>query len=397
MSIWMREVYIPELDNRAGIRTSMKLLAYFLRYCCGFTNCTESVSVGGQHFWSHEKTGAGTGSFSGTDFVFSATGAPFASTDRDKWLVVQDSTNRRNAGVYRIKGYTDSGNIIIDFRSAPNEYPTASTGLSWWILGSSFELPSTQGDYFRCQSPHSTGWAVQMTYINWYGGMGGVCINRITVAVDGNWAGGKILSYVDYGFAAYTNHDLFWGAEVDEAGEYANLFCYSMASNGADTNYFSGAIISRVTPLDIGHSDAELLALCGATDPYAAGGRFYRNYDANMLGHCRVWSDLNNAQINAYMTEYTYAGHAAGFTGWTLQDPNQRLGGLNEVMSGTPIICDPDNSANAYQFYGWLKGHWTARGSFPIKTLMSTNGTLKDRYHIMDGIVIAWPNLSPQI
>lgn len=466
MSKWLREISTNNTGNNTGLPFAAVCLAWYFKELLGYTSYTASES-----FTSYTVTGTnGEFNLTGTDKSFKdATASAFVSGDVGKYLVVK-SANTRNSGIYKILTYVDATTVTIDFRSGTYEYPTAETGITWWVINPA-TAPTTESAYFRCTTPHAYGWSLE------------IALNNISTApqisarisVDGTW-GTKIIGPVYFGSVASATNWLF--AEADTAGAWINIWFHQ-----ATNNRYNGCIVSNVDPFDSGHLDTEKVVLMGNTGTSSSdydNGNFNRNYDSKRVGHGYVWVDgAVAAQKDIYFLEPTYSGYTNGLSKYTSRERNRRLSGsqvggftgdsltystgsvtladatatfttadvgkkiclsncqdpgnngvftitsrpsatsvvfanasgvtetssfawsmdFQDIVDGSYIVLDPDNTLGLFELYARLKGHYSVRGGTVSgwgNRKAFTETEVLDRYHINDGIAVSWPNLTPQ-
>lgn len=386
-----------------------KAIALFLNKCMDFT-VQANVSTNGDWF-STEKNGT-TGAFGGSDWNFTDSSAPFVSSDRDKFIVIKDNTNPKNAGVYRIRRFNSSTSVEIDFLTCTDEFPAASTGLSWWIFAGDYQLPDDyQDDYCRLKSRHTTEWAIQLQ--SWQNS------NWLTaaVSVDGTWeTSGRILGStetlrprIEVGVGLGRDYVLFmegdydggwltaWGRKLTEGWTY---------NQGMP---FAGWMIARLDNIvESGKTEYEKIVLTGGNLAIPA---FESNYDTSSIGKCRYWFEETSEEKEAYMIDASYFGYVACFVknapmfqDGQIPEMNKRIGsptkGKLPLTKGTYVLADPNNTDNLYHMLGRMKGHWRmnifrpdpASGSNAASRTMTPvdlNGT-RDLMIIADGFVINW-------
>lgn len=391
---WMRGLFTYG-DPAAVTYYYVKHLALFLLKVVGYTYQSQ-YTTGGTDFTSTEKQSTGAvGSVTGSSWVLTDSSAPFESTDGGKLIVIKDTQHPENCGVYPILQFLTSSTIVVDWLGENTEYPTSSSTISWWILSTSYEAPTTVNDYIRLQSPHSSGWAIELKCGNTYYDGGA----RINIAVDGDWSGPRIIgtASVTLNYASPKTYSYGYAAASDD-GKCLIAFRQWMAPQ----TILIGTLISTVEPIESGHADYELIGM-------ASGGQhgvFYVPVISRYTtaswglggGIVRMWSDKTMAQADCYMADYAAAGAAAamcrpyigGSSIW--REPNARMGKM-EVMYGTPVYAETNNNSYnpEYSIMGILGGHWTTKGSIPRIQPLSTDGIKWDRLHLGNGIVIEWP------
>jgi len=399
-SRWLRFFHMPE----QGVSFLHKVISLFLAKCMDYT-VQANVSVSGDWF-STEKNGT-TGSFSGSDWNFTDSSAPFVAGDRGKYLVVRDNSNPENAGIYYIRKFNSATSIEIDFLTVPDEYPKASTGLSWWIIGKDYQMPATN-DYCRLRSRHTTQWALQLEIkqnANWlYCG----------VSVDGQWeTTGRILN------TTYNQNPLIYGdtgagddslvfLEGDYDGEWLNA-TYSLIGDAYNPRFGIpyGFIIARLdNVIEAGKTEYEKIVLAGAN----GSGNFESNFSSDSVGYCRYWNEDQYTWKIGYMIGLSYLTATSTFVkDLTLFNDgvvpvlNKRIGssthGKIALMPGTYVLSDPNNTDNMYHMIGRMKGHWRMnrfRNALSdnhrdsrMWTPIDLNGT-RDKFIVYDGFVINW-------
>jgi hypothetical protein len=131
MSRLLREIYTTTSGNSTGIPFAASCLAWYFKELLGYSSYSEHPDS----FLDYIKTGtAGEFNLTGTDKSFRDTvAASFVAGDVGKFVVVK-SANDRNSGIYKISAYVSASTVTLDFRSAATEYPTAETGITWWVI-----------------------------------------------------------------------------------------------------------------------------------------------------------------------------------------------------------------------------------------------------------------------
>jgi len=413
-SRWLRFLHRGSVTTQYCYK---KIVALFLAKCMDFT-VQADVATGGS--WvSTEKNGS-TGAFSGSDWNFTDSSAPFTKSDYGKYLIVKDNTNPANAGIYYIRKFNSTTSIEIDFFTAPDEFPASSTGLSWWIVGKDYQLPSDPTDYCRLKSRHSTQWAIELTGLSAH--TGSLIIN---VSVDGTWeTSGRILGTdagagdegpgldVSTGFG----DDCVIIVEGDYDGEWLHLIDHTIADGSSHLLARPcGVLIARLdNVIEAGKTDHEKIVLAGGN---TAGGINYRwwqsSYASDDLGYCRYWHEDTSQQKIGYMITLSYFGSAQCYVidnlPWYSEatpEFNRRIGtpeiAKMPLYDGTYVLADPHNNDNLYHFLGRLKGHYrttrfpndptqlSASGPpYRYMTPLNLNGT-RDTLIVADGFVINW-------
>jgi len=124
-SKWLRGIMIDSGNATYWTNYWKKAYALWLNKIMEFSVVEDSCG-GGNSWFSTEKNGS-NGSFSGSSFTFTEnTTAPFALSDVDKFIVINDNTNYINAGIYRVVQYISTTQVVIDYQAGFDEYPLAS-------------------------------------------------------------------------------------------------------------------------------------------------------------------------------------------------------------------------------------------------------------------------------
>jgi len=413
-SRWMREI-VYDINNSGSVDWWRKAIPLWIRYVMNYSLQVENCGAG-RSYVSTEKNDT-DGVFSGSDYLFTTTVHKFASSDVGKYLIVRCDSAPKNGGIYLITKFITDQQIQIDFRAGYQEYPDSATGALWWICGPTYQIPAI-GEYVRLQSRHSTGWALEWTHGDWayYG-------QAVRVAPNGNWSDKIIGTFYgawptgdsrDYtGFwTAYSGGAgrwTFWAEGDFENCEWLRIWDQALEQGSQLPGMIHAISIERVSPVESGHSDDELIVLRGGAIVNTGEQRDTgdRNYDS-VRARGRTWSVLLNGEVTGYVSDYSYSGFVNGFA-MSIKEPNWRRDGKLEAFVGSPYLADENNAAGAYQLLGFLKGHWTIP-NLPTNQFggswnhnygrdthrmvpMNMNGD-KDLLMLCDGFCIAWCGLS---
>jgi len=400
-NVWTRECRLEaqaagEASWQGPSGTGAKLLSLFLEHCLGYTYVSETVA-GGNSFRSTEKNGV-NGAFSGTDKNFAdAIAAAFVPGDVGKKIVVA-STTGWNGGVYRIAAYVDANTVLLDTRSGPAEFPAAQSGLTWFLVGDTYQRPANHDDFIRYQSP--AGWQIELrlNYSLYYR------VFAIRVSPNGVWTGdnAKVIGPVYYGHGGSNNYEqtatnwyLYFMGNTE--GTFLHVWL-EHATLGGNLLCSVGTLV----PIDVGHSSDELVSLVGfipnlgAYNDYSKGSawatRTYGGYSG--IGHGYAWVDIWYKQIDLYAMENAWGGNSTGFTSRS-GEINQRTG-KDDLIVGTLYLIDPDNTNGRYEYLGYKNDHNSIRNNITRRAALDVDGT-RDQYHINNGIVVAWPGVTPQL
>jgi hypothetical protein len=293
----------------------MKLAYFFLRYCCAWSNGTENVTGSNKSYIADDGGGElkngtnGKINLTGTDWSFEDVDAAnkFSNAVAGDFLCVVDSTNRINSSIFPINKVYSANKVDIDFKADMDnaEYPVqVASGLTWYLIPKGYELPSTYGDYWRLQSPHSTGWSLQMSYN---------ATNRIgiQVAVDGSWSNGRYLGdgtggnsgsfYINtYGSARSHAMDLI----VESTGKLLFLGDWNCYTSTGQADNYQNLMVNEFDPV-AGETteDYEKIALIAPVSPSSVLP--YRDGGSDKFGYFRSWNERLKKESAGYLLECT--------------------------------------------------------------------------------------------
>jgi hypothetical protein len=359
-SKWLRDIVFDTSISSTGIFWK-KAYALWLRYIMDFSFISESVGVG-KSWVSTEKNGTG-GVFSGSNYEFVDLAGTFDTSDKYKYIVINDNTNYVNAGIYRIRTVVSTTKIIIDYRAGYGQYPLAATGLSWWICGPTYQTPSVDDEYVRLGSNHTDGWALELRHFNGAGRL------NVRVAPGGDW--GKVLgteggySYYYPGLESSTEGRCvftYWAEGDYDSHDWIHLFQCRPIYQDTPRSTMNLVSIEHITPVESTLAPYELITLRNALQAYGnrdCGGRQYESLRS--LGW--VWSDLAGGVVRLRLLDYTYSGRnnnfcvSAGHING--REDNLRRDERREAMRGSYAIIDENNTTGNYQILGVVNGHWT--------------------------------------
>ena len=373
--------------------------------------------------WTKDVVDAGyiitqpTGGLDG--WVLTDAGATFTNLAAGNFVCVVDATNAVNNGVFRIIQVISATQVELDFRADDNngEAFTAASGLTWFGWGAGFEIPATDGDWFRLNSPHATTWGIEMTRSAW----STTVEMDIRVAVDGDWTGSKMLSGKETGFDDSVGSTVLC-MEVDTGGEYLNYWANSVPGTQANLagNTANGFIVCDVTAIEPDRLPIERIALFGPEAVTFWQQTWMKRFNTTIastntsdIGSGRVWDDGVQVQRRCYFVGVSHNFSTDGFNGDYLKEANHRLANRtageppwdvprNEVFDGSLIIQDPDHTSTVFgfEFVGWAKGHLTARwldkwstnSNNRYNVQCSQGGGSGNKIYVFDGFVFGWPD-----
>ena len=407
-SHWMREVKFTE-DKTNGVRDiASKFIYFFLRYVLGYTHVDQNASDG-KSFQTYEKTGT-IGSFTGSSFRFTDLSSSFVAGDVNKWILIVDTTNPENCGWYQIVNFVDVDNVDINFKTAIDEYPTAASGLTWYLIGEDYDVPHTDGDWWRLRTPHTDAWEVELQLSDFYE-YGNRRVFQFRVSLDQVWtASGKILGpctgTCETNTEAYATYSTHYYVEGDSDGSYLHFFTLYSHGGSQDARAMC-SIVPMIPWNDVpSHSAEEKIALMGGR-PVSYGGHSYVDsvnaisrincvWDENSplytWSNLYVWRNAGFQQVKGgTLTSSKYYPNQS-FTGLPTRQLNSRRGG-NDTRVGSPAIIDYNNAKNSYEL-GILGGHESIRDTFTGMQVISQIGT-RDKVHVGGGVLLPWPGFTP--
>jgi hypothetical protein len=373
------------------------------------------------------------------------TGSPFSSADHAKWVLIADSTNPRNNGIYEVDKFFDANNLQLDFRASQDsgEGFTTASGLTWHIWAGDYQVPTgvngpggvPQEEWWRAVSPHSTGWALEFSWA------GDTLSPRygIRLAVDGNWSGDKIMGTggrVAWGGADVWMLDTSQGCElnlsvfIDTDGDWLYFIGTRQLNNDYDSNIQSGFGVSTLDPVEpeavvedelvglfvtdngIGNSGQDWMRTRTNTGQFSTG-KFWDERTQSIISSCFIaqgptWSN----------SDYGWSGYYYQ-VGWLAErglEANARLVadlswqvGKTQRYEGMLVMKDRNNvePTGMYEWLGWMKGIQAIRdiGNYydhsdvnNVRRMlpMSTDGVVKDWVVAFDGVMLPWPDVTPQ-
>lgn len=350
------------------------------------------ITIASQDYWTSEKSGSnGSINITGADKRFRDTVAgSFAGGDTGKWLLLQDPTNPENSGWYKVT-FVDANNVDLDFRSGAAEFPTQNlgAGLSWWLLSDSYQVPDRHGAWWRLETPHANGWALEMKYIDNGSDQG----FEIRIAADGSWVGSKFLETT---YIGVDNNDTTWFYCVaDDAGEFINFFFHNSTNN-----QYGGFIASNVVLAEPDRIAEEQVALMGCQQSsalhWASTSTYERVNDNSNITRGYIWNDIVGVSRVCIMMDPSYYQSSLSIPAWTGRTANSRTGNW-DFINGQVIIVDKDNHEpiGEYEIVGSLQGFFLTSEVATVRTAFDDEAT-KDRLHVMDGHAVDWPGYTQQ-
>jgi hypothetical protein len=387
--MFMREVRFNQTDPAdKHAPFCEKISALFCINVVGWSLVSQSVGSG-KSFTTTEKNGS-SASFSGSDFVLTASGTPWLASDDGKWIIIKDNTNPLNSGVYWAN-FVSTSTMTIDFRSGATEYPLLSSNVDWWLLAEGYDVPSTAGDYIRLAPPTTTKpWEIELN-------VGGTSNSgfRVRLCVDGNWGGSKILTQKSWERQSVDVDYAYFYISAESDGSYIHFWTYhgTFATPKSNEGLIS---ISELTAQSSGHTDEDLVCIVG---PEATGDWndifVYREDDSvNYYGRVNVWVAKRNMEDTGRLLDWSYDTDSNSLSEWTGQEQNSRLGewdAYNEIG----VLVDPFYVNDNFERRGYVKGTYI-NSKLITQGAIDINGNTRRAYHINYGISLDWSGHTPQ-
>jgi hypothetical protein len=384
-------------------------------------NTTSSETVADVSFVLTNMTG-GLDGWVLTDSVYGA----FTTGNVGATVCVVDPTSAVNNGVYRVRRFISSTKIELDFAADLDngEAFVAASGLTWYIWGTAYDIPATNGDLCRLASPHSSGWAIEFSRINWGGQESD---SGVRIATDGNWGGSRILGTKHLATQYATSHiKVTLCVEVDLDGDYLNMW-YTWNSGAPGTgnieSILAGVLVSTLETIEPDRATYEKTALFGMSTYLVVDrtqfARFNDSYFDRVLGCGFIIDEASGVPVQRYcfLVDPSYLGSTDGFVSWTNREANSRLASRtasqllpwdvpkNDVWEGSLVIQDFNDESNvgSYEFIGWAKGHQVSRrlDYIPNESTYTTrrnniqcsqDGGDRNRIYTAAGFIFTWPD-----
>lgn len=413
---WLRGV-VPQHQANTNInnwsvtgREHCLIIYYFLTKCLGYSH-EDEVSGTGDWLNNHQATDT-DGAFAGTDYVFTISSSKFNSGMVDEFICIVDGTNEENTGLYRVLSYTDANNIVIDFYTTAGTYPTAATGLTWYMLdyAAAPAVDSAAGTdgFVVLESPHATSPSTIKLQMQSYdrpssgdfaGGSQkpGWGIEVVAGTATDNWdSGGHTWTAlgetrrlgqqygVSRGEVGWAHNRIY--AYGDTGGEHLTLYS---DHNGGASNKQCAFTMGVITPLETSpvHDPKDLVVAFGPWEGFSASNTLNRNHgtDAVDRGACLRGEIPYTCSL---MDWHGGAGNRLFAT--SVSGPSEYTG----EYDGLPIhiFADSDNSKMSFAMHGQFSpAHivfTTALHLGNFKTFDSDTWL-----HLTHGLAIPWPGL----
>lgn len=403
-------------DSDAWKRAQQKAVYQFLKYGCGWTNDATNADFDSVEFSGSDAT------FDGTSWVLTSAAAPFSATDVKKLILLNAPDDSVTTGVYMIKRYISATQVEIDFRADPtSEFPadnTLGTPITYRVWAHDYASPSSNGDYWRIQSPDSSNWAIEWRYYSadeaW-----------IRIAVDGNWGGAKFI-----GGDSSSENDLNYGIDNGEGHGFINVIAedngelllvtnthYATQYNAFRYNYASAFMVNKFIPHGgLSLAAEEKVALFGQRTR-KNNWLWERVNDNYRMTRFRSWSNYHSTYLTGYVTENINYRETSAIThksNWpnSFRDTKTRsydfVGPLANKEGDTLITDDLYNNELKYQKLGATQHYYVIppvhvnfgaseaswgylAATSPHKTLSKTSNTSKGILTYPCGWAFPWP------
>lgn len=373
---------------------------YYLRHILGYTLVDEQVQAGSTWVWNHHTKTGSDGVFSGSSLAFTAAGGTFAAGDVNKFLVVVDSTNEENCGIFEIMGYTSATEIAIDFYSDPGVYPTASTGMTYFVVNGDDGGDPRADDYFVLNVNHATSpYTVKLRML--VSESGGHSTNNhhgigVEVspesdswdAVGHAWKTSLVTERLSegkirFGYISDNSHPRVFGAGHTDG---SNWIMWTHQLSGTGEKQGNGVLI--MSPLESPAPDATELVLNWGDRLDGENNAWYRtslNSEAMMWGS--AWSERGGRAEDHWHMGWRNSQRSADHMTLS-QGVNARTGERDALPMW--FTRDPNNSDNNFGPWGEIDPTFMNIGTVAIlgEHVAFDSGQW---LHIRQGLCVAWP------
>lgn len=304
-----------------------------------------------------------------------------AETSAFTWKITS-----RISGIYKISAYVDANTVTLDFRSGATEYPTQrispNDDIIWHVLADTYQVPDRDTQWFQLTTPHTYGWALEIKRNEASGYIGATA----RVAVDGSFAGSKILGPVYFG--ALSTDDLWFYASI---AEDKIIFPFQ---NVTDSNW-GGFIIANLDVLEpTEKANENKIALMG--EPNSD----YNQWGNNWTFGWNIGNDVNGGFTWNYYQQMACSACDISYRNSTESLRRQSGRGLNKRtnkydLGKSLLIQDYTNDDGYYERLGSLPGFYVVTSGVGEKTAFDNVWT-KDKFHVASGHAMDWPGYTLQ-
>lgn len=378
-------------------RGSFVFLYYFFRYLMGYQLIEESVT-GGTAVTDCTDATAADGILTNSDFTFAvASGTPFTTgTDEGKFIVIVDPANEENNGIHEILT-VDAGGTFVTLDWYSSDFPTAATGLTWYMIDPTNLTSMVADDYYVFQVNNATTvWQMHAKLSYTLGGGHGM-VEFAFAPEASSWDTGThawkttapVLDRTVIPSASYTND--VTAPRVYAYADTDGQSLFMMLHRLAGTSYEAYAFAHVLDPV------FETTPTHSARDKFVATGQRQNDVTTTRNGNATSGMGYGSCWINTPF----YRSRLARWCGWynaveyfkrSFTSPNHRDG---TEFDGLPIwvAADADVSENP---------QWSVLGALPSAHIFLTacagigNMTLfgsKQYMHWREGVCIPWPGL----
>lgn len=406
---WLRGPY-PQLSGvnyHQSSRGGSILLYFFFRYLMGYTYVEENVAGAFSYNGSEDASGV-DGQLFATNFRFTSAGATFTAGDVGKFLVILDSTNAVNCGIYAITNFVDANNVDIDFYSP--DFPTAAgPGLSWWLVDTTSGAALTDGDNVVFSVNHAIApWQFKMELIPHLGNGYGQVDFQVAPEL-GSWntvthtwnTNAKVLyrSYgtPDYGVGFCLGRGYIGGdtagriyAYGDTDGNCLFLMDHLFAGTGVKVFAFMGVLDTMFETSPARLAVEKVFAHGGSV--FRDGGNTARTGDVN-AGHDVGYGWNATTRDSQYLQRWGgWWDHLQDYFLRAITQPNHRHGSEYDGL-GIWVVQDADVSYDpVWALLGQLpKDHMWLGAVAGIGDLTPFGSELF--MHWIEGLVTPWPGV----
>lgn len=372
---------------------------YYLRRILGWT-FVEEQTIGTWVFdTAHSQTGT-DGVLTNTDYTFTAASATFSAADVGRFLVVVDATNESNCGIYEILTQPSSTQLTINFYTTGGNFPTAQSGLTWYVIDGDFDNDIRVGDYFVMESGHSTNPCTMKFTVAGNTGQNSNSGLSIEVASEaGAWdtightwnTGVALMSHlakIPRGNVTQAHGRTFAIGHTD--GSFFHI--WSHHNNAVGNKQGAGIVVATALESSPTPNVKEMIGLFGIGNGASDNSSWDRSFNNEFDDMCttRWWSEN--------LSKSTLSFWAAWWDGPGGIDLFRHTGGVNARTSqrdGLPIWITKDSFIvpdNLWAPWGEIPTSQMLLGS--VNALGEHTAFDSDNYfHIRDGVVIPWPGI----
>jgi hypothetical protein len=366
----------------------------------GPVSATWQINVTNKSFFSTENNGFdGSINPTTTDYYFDDT--TFNSFDNSyigKYILVVDPTRPENSSIFEIIDQPSTSRLEIDYVSGAGEYPTSYTGadLVWYTFADDYQVPDQQAEYFRVETPHSYGWALEVSRNDDSTRIG----MKARLAYDGNWGGSKVGSYV---YCGANDTNSIWNY-ASMSTEHLNV-----AFHNSTQGYYGGFLVGNVDQSDTGArarvgTNGSLAAIMGCTNSssgtWGNSTTYERLSTTNDIVSGYMWNDKDEVEQSCYALEFTYRNANESLC----RDSNRQVSARTnrwDFVNGQPLVVDYNVVGRQFELVGYMAGWFQCSQNAPDRTALDDEegGSAQSqiRMHMYAGNGMSWtPGITQQ-